>query len=165
MADEAIIRGEYVEWKMVKTRKALQLVFEVPLEHQALVQAALGTPMPDQSNPVAICRLVEGVAQQQSNVVQLEDHRPIDGEDEPHKPPRPLSQVAAFLCTVEAFKRYIFDKAQGFDHMPNTDEATAWLKSVCQIESRRELDVAGSAAERRFKEIRAGYNLWLKDVA
>ena len=57
MTDAAIIEAEYVEWKMVKTRKALQLIFEVPLEKQALVQAVLGTPMPDTSTPVAIARL------------------------------------------------------------------------------------------------------------
>ncbi len=160
MADEAIIQAEYVEWQMVKTRSSLKLVFEVPLEMQDFVQRALGTPMPNRSNPVAICRLVEGAVA--NNVVQIEDHRPEPPADD--KPPRPLSQVAAFLCTVQAFKRYIFDKAHGFDHMPSTDEATAWLKSVCQIESRRELD-SNEAAASRFIEIRAGYNLWLKDVA
>jgi hypothetical protein len=160
MADEAIIEAEYVEWKMVKTRSALQLVFEVPLEAQETVMRALGTPLPGRSNPVAIARLLP--ADERSNVVQIEDRRPVDSE--PGRTPRPLSQVAAFLCTVQAFKCYIFEKALGFDHVPNTDEATDWLRSVCQVKSRRELDSDEQAA-RRFRDIRTGYDVWLKDVA
>jgi hypothetical protein len=158
MADEAIIRGEYVEWKMVKTRKALQLVFEVPLEHQALVQAALGTPMPDQSNPVAICRLVDA---EQANVVQIEDHRPVenDADDEPHRPPRPLSQIAAMFCQNAVFQKFIEEWSDGWDHRPTTDEAAEWLRSNCGIKSRTELNTNEVAAQ-RFKKIRAEYEAW-----
>lgn len=157
MADEAIIRGEYVEWKMVKTRKALQLVFEVPLEHQALVQAALGTPMPDQSNPVAICRLVEGV--RENNVVQLEDHRQAPEEDDDFTPPRPLSQIAAILCNNAVFQKFIQEESEGWDHRPTSDEATNWLRAVCGIESRKELNTNEVAAA-RFRKIRGQYEAW-----
>lgn len=155
MADEAIIRGEYVEWKMVKTRKALQLVFEVPLEHQALVQAALGTPMPDQSNPVAICRLIEDV--RESKVVQLEDHRPVEDDEEPKS--RPLSQVAAILCNSGAFQCFIQEESYGWDHRPTSDEAADWLRSVCGIASRTELNTNDDAAA-RFRKIRGQYEAW-----
>src|SRR5690606_7539090 len=64
MSEAAVISAVYTEWKMVKTRSALVLCFEVPLEQQATVQAALGTPLPDQSIHVAIARLREGAAPQ-----------------------------------------------------------------------------------------------------
>lgn len=48
MSDPRVITASFSEWRMVKTRKTLQLVFEVPLERQAEVLTMLGAPMPDQ---------------------------------------------------------------------------------------------------------------------
>ncbi len=156
MADAAIIQAEYVEWKMVKTRKALQLIFEVPLEHQAKVQAALGTPMPDTSSPVAIARLDLSAAQQEP--AQIE-HANDDADDEPHKPPRPLSQVAGMLCNTPTFQQFICEQSEGWDHRPTSVEAADWLRANCGINSRTELNTHPVAAE-RFRKIRADYNAW-----
>ena len=43
----AAIRAAYSDWRPVKSRKVLQLVFEVPLERQTEVLTMLGAPMPD----------------------------------------------------------------------------------------------------------------------
>lgn len=51
------IRATFADWRTVKTRKALQLIFEVSLEQQAEVLAILGAPMPDVDTWVAIARL------------------------------------------------------------------------------------------------------------
>lgn len=154
MADEAIIEAEYVEWKMVKTRSSLQLIFEVPLEKQELVMRALGVPLPNVSTPVAIARLVP--ASERSNVVQIEDHRPADDDE---TPPRPLSQIAAMLCGVGSFQQFIYEKSDGWDHRPTKEEAADWLRSNCGVKSRTELNSNPDAA-RRFKEIRSGYEAW-----
>lgn len=54
---DAAIRATFAEWRMVKTRKVLQLVFEVPLEQQAGVLTTLGAPMPDAEIWCGIARL------------------------------------------------------------------------------------------------------------
>jgi hypothetical protein len=160
MTDEAIIEAEYVEWKMVKTRSSLQLIFEVPLERQEQVMRALGVPMPNVSSPVAIARLVP--ASERSNVVQIEDHRPPEDmplDDEPHKPPRPLSQVAGILCNSAIFQKFIEEKSEGWNHRPTTDEAATWLRHSCGVKSRAELNTNEVAAQ-RFRKIRAEYQAW-----
>jgi hypothetical protein len=156
MTDAAIIQAEYVEWKMVKTRKALQLIFEVPLEHQAMVQAALGTPMPDASSPVAIARLNLSAAL--TEPVQIAHDN--DDADEPHRPPRKLSQIAWSLCGTPTFQQFIYEGSDGWDHRPTTDEAAEWLRANCVIRSRGELDTKEEAAA-RFRKIRADYNGWM----
>lgn len=156
MADEAIIEAEYVEWKMVKTRSSLQLIFEVPLERQEQVMRALGVPLPNVSTPVAIARLV--AVEERSNVVQIEDHRqPVEEDDV--SPPRPLSQIAAMLCGVGAFQQFIYERSEHWDHRPTKEEAAEWLRTNCGVKSRTELNTNTDAA-RRFKEIRSGYEAW-----
>lgn len=158
MADEAIIEADYTEWRMVKTRSSLQLIFEVPLERQELVMRALGVPLPNVSTPVAIARLVP--AAERSNVVQIEDHRPVDDiDDEPHKPPRPLSQIAGILCNNVLFQTFIQEESDGWDHRPTSDEATDWLRSNCGIKSRTELN-HNEVAAARFRKIRGQYEAW-----
>lgn len=58
----AVITATYSDWKPIKTRKVLQLIFEVPLEHQEHALKMLGAPMPDRELHVAIALLSEGGA-------------------------------------------------------------------------------------------------------
>jgi hypothetical protein len=158
MTDAAIIQAEYVEWKMVKTRKALQLIFEVPLEHQAMVQAALGTPMPDTSSPVAIARLNLSAALTEPAQIA---HDNDDARDEPGKPPRPLSQVSAILCNIVAFRRFIMEQYEGWKTLPTVDEAADWVREQCGVQSRRQFDTDDVAAA-NFKNIRSKYWAWME---
>lgn len=163
MADAAIIKAEYVEWKMVKTRKSLQLIFEVPLEHQEIVQRALGTPMPDASPWVAIARMmtepeliagIDAMTPERAAVVEPPD------ED---KPPKPLSQISAILCNIVAFRRFLHEK-HGFDQVPTVDEAADWVREHCGVQSRREFDTDDAAAS-NFRALRGAYDLWMRCAA
>jgi hypothetical protein len=57
MIAPAAISATFSEWRMVKSRKVLQLVFELPLEKQGEVLAVLGVPLPDAESWVAIAPL------------------------------------------------------------------------------------------------------------
>lgn len=57
MADLAAIKATFSEWRMVKTRKTMQLIFEVPLEQGEHVLHVLGMPMPDTEKWCAIALL------------------------------------------------------------------------------------------------------------
>ena len=160
MSDAAIIKAEYVEWKMVKTRKALQLIFEVALEDQERVMGALGIPLPDRSTHVAIARLDPHALAAQAEPAQIE-HANDDLEDEPGKPPRPLSQIAGMLCSIGAFQQFIREESEGWDHRPTSDEAAEWLRANCGIKSRTELNTYAVAAQ-LFEMIRGQYEAWMR---
>lgn len=51
MSDPAIFGAEYVGWQLVKTRRAVQIVFEIPLENAGHAYQALGG-MPDNEKSV-----------------------------------------------------------------------------------------------------------------
>ena len=142
MTDAAIIEAEYVEWKMVKTRKALQLIFEVPLEKQALVQAALGTPMPDTSTPVAIARL---------NLAALTQAEPE--QIEAPRRSKSLAQVAGILCNTGSFRKFI--------RVETVDQAADYIRAHCGVSSRANID-GNPDATAAFDALRGEYELWMR---
>jgi len=150
MTDKAVISAVYTEWKMVKTRSALVLCFEVPLEQQELVQKALGTPLQGQSIHVAIARLRGGGAA-------------IEQVESPARKGT-LAQQAGILCADKAFWKFLNAKGGMSDQDIATSEAAAkMLRWICQIDSRSALD-QDSIAATRFHDLRADYTLWLKGV-
>lgn len=158
MADEAIIEAEYVEWRMVKTRSSLQLIFEVGLEKQEMVMRALGVPLPNVSNPVAIARLVDA-SQRATEPLQIAHDN--DDAEAPHRPPMSLAQSAGFLCGTPTFQQFILESGDGWDHRPTKDEAAEWLRSVCGVPSRADIKPENRIAAERFRKIRADYNAWM----
>jgi hypothetical protein len=157
MTDAAIIQATFAEWRMVKGRKVLQIICEVPLEAQGQVFAALGAPMPDTDSWVAIARLR---APQAAPTPEL-DHKPEPpANDDTDKPPRPLSQVSAILCNIVAFRRFIHE-AKGFEVIPTVDEAATWVRETCGVKSRSEFDTDENAAA-NFRRIRGEYDAWMR---
>lgn len=57
------ILATYSDWRPVKSRKALQLVFEVPLERQEEVLRILGAPLPDREQWVGIALVNKAAAE------------------------------------------------------------------------------------------------------
>src|SRR5689334_22551506 len=61
---EAAIKATYSDYRRVKGRKVLQLIFEVPIEQAPMVHDTFGEPAPDGSTWVAIARLQEPAKQE-----------------------------------------------------------------------------------------------------
>jgi hypothetical protein len=141
--DFAMIEAEYTEWKMVKTRSALVLCFEVPLELQPLVQDALGTPLPGESVRVAIARL---------------RHDP--GEDEADDKERRqigLAERAGILCGGHLFQRFLAQRVGR--PVANSVEAGQIVRDLCGVKSRAEFD-SNREAGAKFIDLKADYALW-----
>lgn len=129
---------------MVKGRKVLQIICEVPLEAQGQVFAALGAPMPDAETWVAIARL-------------RSDGAPIE-EPEQLEPPRPqksLAQIAGIVCAQPAFWKYI--------QVDGQDAAAEYVRGHCNISSRAALDSNEDAAL-AFRTLNTDYKLWLDGI-
>lgn len=152
-----LLQATYADLKTVKTRSVCQVVLEMPIEALTDVVRLLGAPVPGNEVWVAVARL--NLAAKAEEPAQIE-HANDDMEDEPGKPPRPLSQVAGMLCNTPTFQQFIREKSDGWDHRPTSLEAADWLRAVCGIQSRSELNTHPVATE-RFKKIRANYKAWL----
>ena len=149
MTDAAIIKATFSEWRMVKGRKVLQIICEVPLEQQGMVFGALGAPLPDETTWVAIARLREGSAEPTSVPVE-----PATEPDmlPPPKPRKSLAQIAGILCSSVAFQKWSGNKTE--------EEAAEWLRGHCNVTSRSQLDTNEDAAF-AFREIRGDFDAWM----
>lgn len=130
---------------MVKGRKVLQIICEVPLEEQGRVFEALGAPMPDAEAWVAIARLRDDAVQQQEP----------ERTDQQLKPAKSLAQVAGIICNEPAFWRYV--------NVGNADEAADYVRGHCNVGSRAALDHNPGAAA-AFRTLRTDYVLWLQGM-
>jgi len=157
VTDAAIIQATFAEWRMVKGRKVLQIICEVPLEAQGEVFAALGAPMPDNDTWVAIARL-KGKQTAIEQQPEPEPHQ-IAGppSDDDHRPPLRMSASAAIISKEGAFATFMRDK-----HGYSSQEPDEALKLFCGIDSKRELDdPINSSGRSNFIALRNEYRAWL----
>src|ERR1700677_246311 len=58
MDDRAVIQASFADWKLIKTRSCIQLIFEIPVEASYLAYSVLGgMPRPGSEVWCAIARL------------------------------------------------------------------------------------------------------------
>lgn len=129
---------------MVKGRKVLQIICEVPLEQQGEVFAALGAPLPDAETWVAIARLRVGADGKPPAVI------------DPPKPPAKLAQIAGIVCNEVAFQRFV--------GAANAEEAAEYIRQHCEVASRADID-GNERATRVFRDMKADYDNWCRGEA
>lgn len=83
---------------------------------------------------------------------------------------RTEAQVAGFLCTQPSFQKFIEERyrhpaevfrSQQTGPVPDADVAAYLLRGACQVSSRSELSTPG-AAQDRWREIKADYDIWAR---
>ena len=125
------IRATYSDLKLVKTRKVLQLIFEVPIEEADNALRVLGgMPRGDAETWVGIALITEEAAT-----------RPTK------KPRRPMSEVprsqqAGILCKDDQFHQFL-ERLYDITIADNDDPticAAEFVCNFCKVDSRTQLD-------------------------
>lgn len=158
-----VLAGNYSDFKFVKTRSVVQIVIELPIERAQEVFDLLGAPLPGAEIPVAIARLNLSAPAPTAAIESLDED--IWENREIEKPTRQytLAQQAGMLCNDRGFWKWIEWETRGqFAAEINAMTAADYVRSVCRINSRTELDVDHDA-ELRFRDMRADYNNWIND--
>lgn len=160
----AALSACYSDWKLVKTRSVIQLVFEIPLEaHNGAFEVLGGMPQPGKEVWCGIARL------DLKEVMPPEQHKPVDKSPASEAPPAPtrarkpvaadkrLAQQAGKCCTDPIFHAYLFEH----DMMPERTEecATTAVRMICGVQSRAEI-VPGSAAAEAWDALYSKFTAW-----
>jgi hypothetical protein len=82
-------------------------------------------------------------------------------ENPPKKHHQTLSNYAALLSKDERFHDWLREHVRSCDW--TQEEADSWIKGVCRIESKRELDSPGEACDRFHRLVRRPYSDWLDE--
>lgn len=150
MSAPAAFTASFSDWKLIKGRKVVQIVFEVPIEKaDQAYQVVGGMPDPSRSVWFAIAKL---------------DMKAIETE-KIAKPKRAFgelfpSQQAGILCETEAFHKYLMEIGRAD---ADSDIAEV-VRNLCRVNSRSELD-SNPRALTEWQRLETGYRAWLQDPA
>jgi hypothetical protein len=152
MTDEpaAAIRATFSDLRIIKGRKQAQLILEVPIEEADNALAVLGgVPQPHSERWVAVARLngVEKPEPEPKEKRKWEDLK--------------LSMQASIRCNEPAFWKFIESDMRGAGRIRNAEDAGAFVRRFCQIDSRSNLNTNPNAAL-DWQGIEAQYQAWLK---
>lgn len=139
------ISAQFVKLQPVQTRKVVQVILEAPEEQADAILSALGG-YPKSDNPQWV-----GVAPLEAEAAQKPAEDRKGGK---------LAQRAGILCGEPAFQKYITDD-QGYNGVDSDKKAAEWLRFVCCVDSRADLDhdAKGAAV---FRDIERGYRDWMR---
>lgn len=149
MTKPAVIPASLVDVRNIAAHKCVRLEIHVPAEQAGMVLDAFGWPTAVDPVPVAIAR--------------LEIQKPPSERAKPAKERRnfsdlPLPQQAALRCGDVEFRAFLREK---FDSSVNDEsDAAETVRLICEVESRAELGVIGSAAEHEWLALEAQFQQW-----
>lgn len=117
---QAVVRGTYSDFKLVKTRSVIQMIIEVPIEEAQNVTATFGIPTPSEEKWVAIALL---------------DNRRVEVNSRAKK----AIQQAGILGSDVAFGTFLKKKVQEVD--PNRPESIVnGIRALTGVKSRSEFN-------------------------
>lgn len=164
------ISATFADYRTVKGRKILQIIMEVPLEHQARVFEVLGYPMPDNPPWVGIARLAGEPGTEPKPPAPKNEARSERAKEEFRlKPPAEQAVVrAARLCTEMRFQTWLerYCAARGITttDQPSTETTAELLRRSIGVNSRREI-AEDPAACRRFLSVEMAYKESIGGIA
>lgn len=171
MSRLSAFQASYADWKLIKTRKVVQIVFEVPVEQAGLAYEVLDG-MPNYGSEVwcAIARL---------NLKQEEAAKPRPSS--PDKAPAggapraaaksfhemPAGQQAGILCREPAFIKFLSEELAAMVHgcrVVNAEQATIYVREFCGVLSRSEIETQPTAMG-RWRRLVSDYRAWMREPA
>lgn len=145
--EHAVVAGEYVTFKHVKTRKVVVLEIEVPEEGFQEVITKLGMPVGGESKPVAVA-LLDKEALNQSDLTPKEQ---TEGEK--------LRTRAVLLCKSGEFPAFVNHSLPSSVGTPSESECAWFIRNACGIGSRSVL-TTNLEAQAKFKQLLEQFESW-----
>ena len=150
-------RAVYSDWKLVKTRGVVQVIFEVPLaDHDDAYQILGGMPSETTSRWFGIAALrspQEEAAESRQD--QTQPHDP-DGERRNWKDVQPSAQ-AAMRCDQPIFWSYLREEHK--QRVENKDDAATAVRRITGVNSRARFN-DNHAARVAWHQLESGFAAW-----
>jgi hypothetical protein len=153
----------YSDWKLIRTRKTVQIVLEIPVEKSNEAYSALGG-MPDSGAEVwvAVARLDTSKIKSGESAPDREadgqlGRSPVSRSHKPVAPDRRLAQRAGILSAEPLFHRYL-EEVSKMEKIEEADAAT-YIRTKCGVESRKDI-IPGTDAAIEFDKICCAFTIW-----
>jgi hypothetical protein len=157
MTKAAAFRAEFSDWKLIRTRKVVQIVLEVPVELSGEAYEVLGG-MPDPSKSIwcAVARLKGGDVADTEGGSQI-DTSPAPSPAQPGRAKSP-AQVAGYLCKLPPFWKFLREEC-GRHYAIDEDGAAEAVREICGVEHRSEI-IHGTDAALYWHDLRSKFRVW-----
>jgi len=169
----AAFQATYSDWKVVKGRKVVQVVFELPLETaDAAYQALGGMPVPANEVWCGIARLADASAPEILSVSSSgERELASDPGLGPERKRRkfdelPPPQQAGILCGQIAFQKFLWEKfprqfrATAAVGQTALENAAAAVRLLCNVDSRADIKPDNT----EWLSLKLAYQLWQREA-
>jgi hypothetical protein len=163
MTNPVAIRAVFADWKLVKTRSTVQLVFEIPIEESDAAYDVLGgMPQPSQERWFGIAAIKEAVPALPPPEAPEPVTQPRPARDRREWRGMPPSTQAAIRGDEPAFIEFLKAERPDDWHEAASDPAEC-VRLICGVGSRRDLDRTHSIAERaKWFQLDDAYQAWLR---
>lgn len=172
----AAFKATYAEWRVIKTRATVQIVFEMPVEKaDEAYQALGGMPIAAREVWCAIARLEKEVMRSgASDGPAVAVGKGTEGLTQP--PPSTVlriktgeaerrdwnslaySQRAGIRCEEPIFRAFLREMC-GKPDVRSADSAATAIREICEVESRGDIR-KGTEAEKKWLEIESWFAAW-----
>jgi hypothetical protein len=136
------------------TRRALKEMADGTLRVQIDIdprfKAQFHELFPNIDMPVALAPLVSDF----ERIEQKPEEKPKGG---------PLAKLAGMWCKDETFHEYFSQHVDPETHEISDEGAADYIRAICRVDSRAEIDSNGEASVRFHEYIRQPYMDWLKE--
>jgi len=139
--EDKVIQGTYADFKVIKTRKVLQMVIEIPIEKADEFTNKFGMPDPSIEKWVAVAHL-------KSSAQNTTEYNKI-------------VQMAGILCGNSKFGEFLNNKFKTKINVNDSDAIANLLRSFCGINSRTDLSM-NAVARKAFTDLHSEYRKWLE---
>jgi hypothetical protein len=138
-----VIQGTYADFKVVKTRKVLQMIIEIPIERSDDFTKKFGLPDPSKEKWVA--------------VAYLNDATPPQQDSDASK----VVQISGILCRTPKFGEFLNQKFNAKVDVSDPDSIANMLRTVCSVSSRADF-ATNLVAQKSFVDLHTEYRKWLE---
>lgn len=151
MNTPAAFKATYSDWKLVKTRGVVQVIFEVPLADSDTAYEILGG-MPNHANERWF-----GIAALNGHATESIIGAPDQKKGEQWKDCQPSKQ-AGIRCSEPLFWAYLREE-HAADPCANSDDAASFVRAYCRVNSRAHFN-ANPAAKAVWQNLDNAYQAW-----
>lgn len=155
----AVFRATYSDWRVIKGRKVVQVVFETPIEQADLAYKVVGgMPNPAEEKWFAIARLTE-----QSGQAPRQEPTQLA----PAGAPKSYAQRIALLCKEGRFRAYLNERFTVTPSRHVHDEAAAadLVRNILNVVSRGDVNEMNPEAVAKWRKLSADYDAWVREPA
>jgi hypothetical protein len=158
----AAFRASYSDWKLIRTRKVVQIVLEVPVEEaDAAYQVLGGMPNPAESFWCAVARLDERT---KTGAARLDKKAKAKREWQDLEPSAQIS----IRCGELAFHVFLREKfPRMWDMLDNPDDdrtpeemAIMFVRQHCGVASRADVNLSNPPALEAWNRLEWDYHAW-----